>query len=88
MRAQRIEDGDDQYSDQHAGQAQRRQELPWVPVLQGWSLADYLSHERQYRTAGIDLAALPLVGVGTMCRRQGMKEASVILAALAVPLGN
>lgn len=51
-------------------------ELPWLPVLQGWEREDYLSHVAQYRRAGVDLASLPLVGVGSVCRRQdtGMAE--------------
>jgi hypothetical protein len=46
-------------------------ELPWVPVLQGWAAADYLRHIEQYARAGIDLVKEKLVGVGTVCRRQG-----------------
>jgi hypothetical protein len=42
---------------------------PVIPVLQGWSGAEYLWHEEMYRAAGIDLAAFPLVGLGSVCRR-------------------
>lgn len=45
-------------------------EMPWVPVLQGWSYGDYLRHADDYAAAGIDLEALPLVGLGSVCRRQ------------------
>lgn len=58
-------------------------ELPWVPVLQGWGLDDYLRCADLYDRAGVALAALPLVGVGTICRRQGTKEAAMILSRLA-----
>lgn len=55
---------------------------PWTPVLQGWKLDDYLSHAEQYAAAGIDLPSLPVVGVGSVCRRQATREAADILAAL------
>lgn len=58
-------------------------ELPWIPVLQGWSTADYWRHAEAYGDAGVDLARLPLVGVGTLCRRQAMMRASFILSSLA-----
>jgi hypothetical protein len=58
-------------------------ELPFVPVLQGWSIADYWRHQEAYARAGVDLAALPLVGVGTVCRRQGTATASAIFTVLA-----
>jgi hypothetical protein len=45
-------------------------DLPWMPVLQGWTYDDYLRHLDEYDAAGIDLAALPLVGLGSVCRRQ------------------
>jgi hypothetical protein len=58
-------------------------ELPWIPVLQGWSISDYWRHADAYEGAGIDLAKLPLVGVGTLCRRQAMTQAGAILSTLA-----
>jgi hypothetical protein len=58
-------------------------ELPWAPVLQGWSIVDYWTHENAYARAGVDLAALPVVGVGSVCRRQGTTSAGIILATLA-----
>jgi hypothetical protein len=59
-------------------------DLPWVPVLQGWSpLGDYDRHADAYEDAGIDLAALPLVGIGTVCRRQGTLSASLAISGLA-----
>lgn len=53
-----------------------------IPVLQGWELPDYLRCARMYRTAGIDLAAEPVVGIGSVCRRQNTREAADIIAAL------
>lgn len=57
--------------------------LPWAPVVQGWELDDYLACAELYREQGIDLTAEPVVGVGSVCRRQGTKEAERIFVALA-----
>lgn len=59
-----------------------RRALPVIPVLQGWTLDDYLWHAEVYESAGIDLAGLPLVGVGSVCRRQGTAEAAEIVRTL------
>lgn len=58
-------------------------DLPIVPVLQGWTVDDYLDCVNLYRDAGIDLRAEPLVGVGSVCRRQGTGEIDVVLSGLA-----
>jgi len=58
-------------------------ELPWAPVLQGWLYGDYLDHVEQYARAGVDLRALPVVGVGSVCRRQHTHMAEELLAHLA-----
>lgn len=57
-------------------------ELPWVPVLQGWQASDYLEHVGQYIRAGVDLMGEPLVGLGTVCRRQATDEAAEIIKSL------
>lgn len=57
-------------------------DLPFVPVLQGWDLADYLTCADMYTTAGVDLAAEPTVGLGSVCRRQSTTEIADICAAL------
>lgn len=57
-------------------------EQPWVPVLQGWRQDDYHAHADQYAAAGIDLAGLPVVGLGSVCRRQGTREAGEIVRGL------
>jgi len=57
--------------------------LPFIPVLQGWRLADYLTCADLYQAAGVDLAALPQVGLGSVCRRQSTAEIAVIVATLA-----
>lgn len=58
--------------------------LPIIPVLQGWTMADYWRCEDMYREAGVDLRAEPTVGVGTVCRRQGTAEATRIIQSLAI----
>lgn len=62
-------------------------DLPFIPALQGGSAAEYLTCVERYRDAGVDLAAEPLVGVGSVCRRQASGEAAEIIAAVcqAVP---
>ncbi|MGI5322061.1 DUF7221 family queuine tRNA-ribosyltransferase-like protein [Actinomadura nitritigenes] len=57
--------------------------LPWLPVVQGWTLPDYLTCVQLYASAGVDLAALPRVGLGSVCRRQSTGEIGHIVAALA-----
>lgn len=56
---------------------------PWIPVLQGWTLDDYLAHADAYAAAGIDLAAERLVGLGSVCRRQSTSEIGAITGTLA-----
>lgn len=58
-------------------------DLPIIPVLQGWSLSDYLSCTDMYARAGVDLGAETVVGLGSVCRRQGTDEASAIVTTLA-----
>jgi hypothetical protein len=58
-------------------------ELPIIPVLQGWTLADYLRCVELYLVAGIDLEAEPLVGLGSVCRRQATGEIGRIVERLA-----
>lgn len=57
-------------------------ELPIIPVLQGWTLGDYLRHADQYEASGVKLAALPLVGVGTVCRRQNTTLPGLLFSLL------
>ena len=54
-----------------------------IPVLQGWTKGQYVKCAEMYADAGIDLLAEPLVGVGSMCRRQNHLWASWILEDLA-----
>lgn len=57
-------------------------ELPWVPVLQGWSNDDYLRHVDHYAASGIDLCRQPLVGLGSVCRRQDTLGVERLIARL------
>jgi hypothetical protein len=56
--------------------------LPVIPVLQGWTVSDYLRCADAYQHAGIDLAAEPLVGLGSVCRRQATTAIDLIIRAL------
>jgi hypothetical protein len=58
-------------------------DVPFAPVLQGWSLRDFLECAELYRREGIDIAGEPLVGVGSISSRQGNREVREILSALA-----
>jgi hypothetical protein len=57
-------------------------DLPIIPVLQGWRVDDYIRHIDLYRAVGVDLAEEPLVGVGSVCRRQGTDEIGEVFAAI------
>lgn len=57
-------------------------ELPIAPVLQGWERDDYLRCVDLYAAEGVDLHAEPVVGVGTVCRRQDTVAADGIFRAL------
>ncbi|MDG4790016.1 hypothetical protein O7626_29530 [Micromonospora sp. WMMD1102] len=60
-------------------------DLPIVPVVQGWERDDYLRCVDLYWSMlGVDLTTMPLVGLGSVCRRQGTREAGVILRALHI----
>ena len=56
--------------------------LPVILVLQGWAVSDYLRCADAYSRAGIDLRAEPVVGLGSVCRRQATTAIEVIIRAL------
>lgn len=58
-------------------------DLPWMPVLQGWRLDDYLAHADQYRDAGVDLLSFDRVGVGSVCKRKKLDVAVEVVTTLA-----
>jgi hypothetical protein len=55
---------------------------PFMPVLQGWTVDDYLHCMELYNIAGIDLESFPLVGVGSVCRRQATGEIGMIFQSI------
>jgi hypothetical protein len=57
-------------------------DLPFIPVIQGWHADDYLRCVDGYAQAGVDLTAEPLVGLGSVCRRQGTPEIATIVTSL------
>ena len=54
-------------------------EIPWIPVLQGFTLDEYLECYDLYILAGVDLPARPLVGLGSVCRRQNSLEIELVV---------
>lgn len=58
-------------------------ESPFMPVLQGWTMGDYLRCAEMYAESGVVLADYPVVGVGSVCRRQGTGSIGALFAVLA-----
>ncbi|MDX3203382.1 deazapurine DNA modification protein DpdA family protein [Streptomyces scabiei] len=56
--------------------------LDIIPAVQGQTIADYEHCLTLYDRAGINLRDAPLVGVGSICRRQSTAEAAAIIATL------
>lgn len=54
-----------------------------IPVLQGYGPRDYDRCVDRYAAAGVDLTAEQTVGVGSVCRRSGTREANRLLCYLA-----
>lgn len=57
-------------------------DLPFIPILQGWTVSDYLRCIDRYTAAGVDLSNAEFVGVGSVCRRQSTGEAHAIISAI------
>lgn len=58
-------------------------EVPWLYVLQGWKLDHYKLCADLYAAAGVDLTAQPVVGLGSVCRRQSTEEIGQIVNTFA-----
>lgn len=58
------------------------EECPFMPVLQGWEPDDYFRCADLYTAAGIGLECYPVVGLGSVCRRQGTGVVSRVVHAL------
>lgn len=57
-------------------------DLPWRRVLQGDTSDAYMRCADLYEQAGIDLTTEPLVGLGSVCRRQATSEIADIVRRL------
>jgi hypothetical protein len=57
-------------------------DAPTIPVLQGYTLGEYQHCADLYDKAGVDLAAEPVVGLGSVCRREATGEIGAIVAAM------
>lgn len=58
-------------------------DLPWMPVLQGYTPEEYLRCIELYYDHGVDLCGLPTVGIGSVCRRQGTTEIADLVSMVA-----
>lgn len=56
--------------------------LPFFPVLQGWAPDDYVRHVEMYEDAGVRLSEEPVVGLGTVCRRQHTSGIESVISAV------
>lgn len=61
-------------------------ECPFMPVLQGYELGDYLRCWQLYEDAGVQLRKSPVVGLGSVCRRQASPEIATLIRMLAPDL--
>lgn len=57
-------------------------DIPVIPVLQGWEHDDYQHCIDLYNNAGIDLTKQPVVGLGSVCRRQNTNQIRNIVTHL------
>ena len=77
-----IEEHQRRTIDNYLDLVERAPDIPWIPVLQGWTVDDYHRHAEDYCDAGIDLTTQPTVGIGSVCRRQATTEAATIIRSL------
>lgn len=57
--------------------------VPVIPVLQGHASYEYRDHVELYEQAGVRLSRLPIVGVGSLVKRQETLPTSLLLKGLA-----
>lgn len=55
---------------------------PFMPTVQGYLPAQYRDCLMMYADAGVDLGASPIVGVGSVCRRQHTDEIRAVLEVI------
>ncbi len=60
------------------------EQCPLMPTLQGWTIPQYQRCTQMYEDAGIHLPDYPVVGLGSVCTRQGTAEITA-LAELLTP---
>lgn len=58
-------------------------DVSWMPVLQGWERDDYFRCVELYAAAGVSLPELPVVGVGSTCRRHATGMVEDLVASLS-----
>jgi hypothetical protein len=56
---------------------------PFIPVLQGWTMGDYMRCAELYEAAGVRLASQTVVGLGSVCRRQNTVRIGAIVSMFA-----
>lgn len=56
--------------------------VPIIPIIQGYSIEDYHYCINLYELYGVDLRKFPVVGVGSICRRQASSEAAEIIESI------
>jgi len=57
--------------------------IHFIPVLQGQTLEEYFHHFDLFEANGINLRKEPIVGVGSVCRRQNTDEIGYLFKCLA-----
>lgn len=62
--------------------AETDNQSPFMPVLQGWERDDYLRCMDLYAAAGVDFLEYPLIGLGSVCRRQATDAIGEIASAI------
>lgn len=58
-------------------------DLPWVPVLQGLTVEDYLRHLHMYGRRGLDVRKAPVLGIGSVVKRQHTEAIANLIRGLA-----
>lgn len=67
----------------YVGLKESRPWFPFIPVLQGYHRDDYMRCMDMYYRYRVQLHELPLVGVGSVCRRQAMPEIASMLREIS-----
>ena len=55
---------------------------PFLPTIQGYQISEYKDCMTMYADAGVDLGGVPLVGVGSVCRRQHTDDIRAVFEAI------